>query len=108
MAMIVGNGGRFRLLADAGVSTLLKYQVLLGIAVLAAPTGLVLQLILTSPTWGQVSALTGIAICVLCVAAMAFVRCPKCHTLLGLSEVAREFQSSCCPKCGLDLRRKSG
>jgi anaerobic selenocysteine-containing dehydrogenase len=80
-----------------------KYQAFLAIAVVAAPAGLAGARIF--PVWSQLSALTGIGVSVICVVIMALLRCPNCHVLLGLSEAAREFQSNCCPNCGVDLRR---
>jgi predicted RNA-binding Zn-ribbon protein involved in translation (DUF1610 family) len=80
-----------------------KFQALLVLAVIAAPAGLALTRIVP-PDWSQISALTGISISLVCVFSMALLRCPKCHHLLGLSEVAREFRSDSCPHCGFDLR----
>ena len=88
------------------MSTLQKYQTLLVAAVIAAPIGLIIARIVPVLFWGWVSGLAGIVVSVLCVAAMALTRCPKCHALLGLGEAAHEFQSHSCPYCGIDLRTR--
>ena len=88
------------------MSTLRKYQLLLLVAVIAAPLGLTVARLVTVLFWSWIAGLAGIAVSVACVAAMALTRCPKCHTLLGLEEAAREFQSHCCPYCGIDLTRR--
>lgn len=102
------GGGKFRFEIVKGlwaaVSTLRKFQVLLAVAVIAAPAGLILTRYVP-PGWTNVAALAGLLISLVCVFAMAMLRCPKCHHLLGLSEAAREFQSNACPRCGCDLRR---
>jgi hypothetical protein len=85
------------------VSTLRKYQALSIIAVLAAPLGVGLTWAFPPP-WSHVAALSGLGVTLLCVFAMAMLRCPHCHQQLGLSEAAREFQSHCCPRCGADLQ----
>jgi hypothetical protein len=85
------------------LSTLRKYQAFSIVAILAAPAGLASTWFVPS-AWSNFSAITGIAVCVLCVFAMALLRCPHCRHQLGLSEAAREFQSHCCPYCGADLR----
>jgi uncharacterized membrane protein YccC len=84
------------------VSTLRKYQAFSILAILAAPAGLALTWFVP-PAWSNVSALSGLGIALLCVLAMALLRCPSCHQQLGLAEAAREFQSHCCPHCGADL-----
>jgi len=88
------------------MSTLRKYQVLLLVAVTAAPLGLIAARIVTVLVWTWLLGLLGIVISVICVAAMALMRCPKCHALLGLDEAAREFHSHCCPYCGVDLTKR--
>jgi hypothetical protein len=88
------------------MSTLRKYQLLLAVAVVAAPLGLIVARMTTVLFWTWVSGLAGIVISVLCVAIMALTRCPKCHALLGLGEAAHEFQSHSCPYCGVDLRTR--
>ena len=88
------------------MSTLRKYQVLLLVAVVAAPLGLIVARIVPVLFWSWLSGLAGIVISVICVAAMALTRCPKCHALLGLGEAAHEFQSHSCPYCGVDLRNR--
>jgi hypothetical protein len=108
----VGGGifipNRQRLLREpAGafaVSTLRKYQALSVVAMLAAPLGLGLTWAVP-PAWSNVSAISGLVVSVVCVFAMALLRCPSCHHQLGLGEAAREFQSHCCPHCGADLRK---
>jgi hypothetical protein len=88
------------------MSTLRKYQILSLVAVTAAPLGLIAARIVTVLFWSWLLGLVGIVISVVCVAAMALTRCPKCHGLLGLTEAAREFHSHCCPHCGVDLRNR--
>jgi len=88
------------------MSTLLKYQLLLFAAVVAAPLGLIAARIVTVLSWSWFLGLAGIGISLAAVATMALTRCPKCHALLGLGEAAREFHSHCCPSCGLDLRKR--
>ena len=88
------------------MSTLRKYQILLLVAVAAAPLGLVATWFVKVLFWSWIAGLAGIAISLGSLAAMALTRCPKCHTLLGLDEAAREFQSHCCPYCGVDLRKR--
>ena len=88
------------------MSTLRKYQVLLLVAVLAAPLGLIIARIATVLLWSWIAGIAGIAVSLTCLAAMALTRCPKCHTLLGLEEATREFQSHCCPNCGIDLTKR--
>ena len=87
----------------ARMSTLRKYLILLAIAVVAAPLGLFVARIVTVLFWSWIAGLAGIAISLACLTAMGLTRCPKCHTLLGLQEAAHEFQSHCCPYCGIDL-----
>lgn len=86
------------------MSTLRKFQALLVVAVIAAPAGLILTWYVP-PRWTNVAALAGLFVSLVCVFAMAMVRCPNCRHLLGLSEAAREFGSGACPHCGSDLRR---
>ena len=88
------------------MSTLRKYQVLLLVAVTAAPLGLIAARVVSVLFWSWIDGLAGIAVSLTCLAAMALTRCPKCHELLGLEEAAREFQSHCCPYCGIDLRKR--
>ena len=88
------------------MSTLRKYQVLLLVAVVAAPLGLIVGDFVTVLFWSWVLGLAGIVISIISVVAMALTRCPKCHALLGLGEAAREFHSHCCPFCGIDLRNR--
>ncbi|MGH6878057.1 MAG: hypothetical protein ACREHV_11885 [Rhizomicrobium sp.] len=86
------------------MSTLRKFQVLLLIAVLAAPAGLAIARY-SPPAWTDGAALAGIAVTLVCVGCMALLRCPNCRHLLGLAEAAHEFQSNACPHCGFDLGR---
>ena len=88
------------------MSTFRKYQVLLLVAVVAAPLGLYLARIVSVLAWSWIAGLIGIAVSLASLAVMALTRCPKCHSLLGLEEAAREFQSHCCPYCGIDLRKR--
>jgi hypothetical protein len=88
------------------MSTLRKYQILLLVAVAAATLGLIVARIVPVLSWSWIFGLGGIAISLACVAAMALMRCPKCHALLGLEEAAREFHSHCCPYCGVDLSKR--
>ena len=83
-----------------------KYQILLFVAVTAAPLGLVAARLVTVLFWSWILGFAGIVISTICVAVMALTRCPKCHALLGLAEAAREFHSHCCPYCGVDLRKR--
>ncbi len=86
------------------MSTLRKYQALSILAILAAPLGLGLTWAVP-PSWSNVSAISGLAISIISVFAMAMLRCPSCHHQLGLAEAAQEFQSHCCPRCGADLHK---
>ena len=90
------------------MSIMRRFQVLLAVAVLAAPAGLALTWFVP-PAWSNVSAIAGLSITLLSVFAMALLRCPNCHHQLGLAEAAREFQSEfhahSCPHCGADLRK---
>jgi hypothetical protein len=88
------------------MSTLRKYQILLLAAVTAAPLGLIAARFATVLIWSWLLGLLGIVISIICVAAMALMRCPQCHALLGVAEAAREFHSHCCPYCGVDLRNR--
>ncbi|HEX3432279.1 MAG TPA: hypothetical protein VHT03_15500 [Rhizomicrobium sp.] len=88
------------------MSTLRKFQILLFLAVIAAPLGLIAARMVTVLFWSWVVGFAGLVISIVSVAAMALTRCPRCHALLGLGEAAREFHSHCCPSCGMDLRKR--
>jgi len=88
------------------MSTLRKYQVLLLGAIVAAPLGLMATWIVKVLFWSWMVGVAGIAVSLTCLTVMALTRCPKCHTLLGLEEATREFQSHCCPNCGIDLTKR--
>lgn len=88
------------------MSTLRKYQVLLAVAVISAPLGLIVARIVTVLQWSWIAGVAGIAVSLGSLAVMALTRCPNCHTLLGLEEATREFQSHCCPHCGIDLTKR--
>lgn len=88
------------------MSTLTKYHILLLATVVAAPLGLIVARIVSVLSWSWIAGFAGILISVVCFATMALMRCPKCHALLGLAEAAREFQSHCCPYCGIDLSKR--
>ena len=88
------------------MSTLRKYQLLLLGAVVSAPLGLIVARVVTVLLWSWIAGVVGIAVSLACLAVMALTRCPKCHTLLGLEEATREFQSHCCPNCGIDLAKR--
>lgn len=89
------------------MSTLRKYQVLLLVAVVAAPLGLIATWLVKVSFWSWIAGLAGIAISLAALTVMALTRCPKCHGLLGLEEATREFQSHCCPYCGIDLTKRT-
>lgn len=88
------------------MSTLRKYQVLLLVAVVAAPLGLMATWFIKVLFWSWIAGVAGIAFSLASLTVMALTRCPKCHALLGLEEAAREFQSHCCPNCGIDLTKR--
>lgn len=88
------------------ISTLRKYQVLLLVAVAAAPLGLIVARIVPVLFWSWIAGFAGIIVSLAAVGAMALTRCPNCHALLGIAEAAREFHSHCCPYCGVDLRER--
>lgn len=79
---------------------------LLAVAVVSAPLGLIIARLVTVLEWSWIAGVAGIAVSLASLVVMALTRCPKCHTLLGLEEAAREFQSHCCPNCGTDLTKR--
>lgn len=88
------------------MTTLRKYQALLLVAIVAAPLGLAATWFVKVLFWSWIAGLAGIAVSLVSLGAMALTRCPKCHNLLGLEEATREFQSHCCPYCGIDLTKR--
>lgn len=97
------SGDRGAIPEVRAVSVLRRFQALLVVALIAAPTGLVLTWYVPT-AWTNIAALAGLFISLVSVFAMAALRCPNCKHLLGLSEAAREFESKACPHCGCDLR----
>ncbi|HLY06785.1 MAG TPA: hypothetical protein VKR31_13665, partial [Rhizomicrobium sp.] len=60
------------------MSTLRKYQILLLVAIVAAPLGLMATWFVKVLFWSWIAGIAGLAISLASLGAMALTRCPKC------------------------------